>query len=79
MTNSLTRAANGVRTWIQGIGPAPIAALAGLAALVYGISRIHVPSAWIAAGLLLLAFGIYYDRGQRRHEVLRKLQEMNRE
>lgn len=75
MTTRLTRAAQLIRTWMQGIGPAPIAALAGLCAIVYGVHRIYAPAAWIVGGVVLLLGAILFDRGQRRREIIERMKE----
>ncbi len=36
-----------------------VLAVVGIAALVYGISQVYVPAAWIIGGLILAALGLF--------------------
>jgi hypothetical protein len=38
--------------------------VAGSASLVYGVHLVHVPAAFIVAGVMLLAASIFYARGK---------------
>lgn len=45
----------------SGIDPRFIAAILGLALVVYGVSQIYVPAAWIVAGAVILTDSVIRD------------------
>lgn len=44
---------------------ADVCALSGAASVVYGVSLLSVPAAWILGGLMLLGTGVLFALGSR--------------
>lgn len=41
-----------------------VLSLAGFIAVVYGVSRVYVPAAWVVAGVLLLRYAYLVEAGR---------------
>jgi len=43
--------------------------LSGCILVVYGVSLIYIPAAWIAAGVLFIGFGVIFGIGNEKNAI----------